>query len=210
MKSAALMVLLFAAGCTSPQFNPFGSFNPDGVQRRMTDLVNQNKFQEAREVSVKAYPLGTMKKSPEELMKERLIETLVNPAEAKFTVARIQGMKAKVADHLAKGDDEAARRAVHEMGVTDQKAVNTVVYIAKCNCLNTSVNPRRWRNGNVTRSNTSADTSRRATTGKHWRSRAGFPRWPPIPSVSTNCWTRRGRTPSSNTPTKTGWTPSAC
>ena len=140
MKMASLVALLFAVGCASPK-NPFNPFDPEGVRRRMTDLVNRNKFQEAREIKVKGYADAVGRKSPEELMKERLIETLVNPAEARFTVLRIQSMKAQVIEALERNDDEAAREIVYKLGITDQRVVNTVVYISKCHELNTRVNP---------------------------------------------------------------------
>ncbi len=146
---AALSLLVFTAGCA--EFQPiqqFSRFNPEGVRRRMTELVNQNKFQEARELEVKGNPPDVPRKSPEELMKEQLIETLVNPAEAKYTVARIRGMQAQISDSLEKGDVDAARLAVYDLGITDQRAVNTVVYIAKIHELNTRVNPatlEKWQ-----------------------------------------------------------------
>ena len=122
MKMASLVALLFAVGCASPK-NPFNPFDPEGVRRRMTDLVNRNKFQEAREIKVKGYADAVGRKSPEELMKERLIETLVNPAEARFTVLRIQSMKAQVIEALERNDDEAAREIVYKLGITDQRVV---------------------------------------------------------------------------------------
>jgi hypothetical protein len=136
------MALLFAAGCTEfqPQ-HPFSRFDPEGVRRRMTDLVNRNQFQEARDITVKSNGPDNPQKSPEESMKERLIETLVNPAEAKFTAARILALKAQVTESLERNDDESARQAIYNSGITDQKAVNTVVFISKCHYLNTLVNP---------------------------------------------------------------------
>ena len=132
--SAALVAgLWLAAGCTQ--------FDPAGVKVRMRTLVEQNKFQEARDLKVKGYPPGTPKKSPEEIVKEELIVSLVNPAEAKFTAARIRAMETQVMQALGRGEDEAARQAIYECGITEQRAVDMVTYLAKCAYLNSRVNP---------------------------------------------------------------------
>lgn len=133
--ATAAGLALALSGCTN--------FNPAGVRARMTALVNQNKFQEARDLNVKGYapPQNLVKKSSGELMKERLIESLVNPAEAKFTAARIRTLESQVEGALQRHDDEGARAAIYEYGVTDQHAVNMVTYLAKCAYLNSRVNP---------------------------------------------------------------------
>lgn len=132
-------LLLAAAGCSE--------FNPSGVRARMTSLVNQNKFQEAREVKVKGYPPGVPKKSTEELMKEQLVASLVNTAEAAFTADRIRTLEQRVQSALDRHDDDGARDAIYDYGITDQRAVNAVTFLAKCAYLNSRVNPatlRKW------------------------------------------------------------------
>ena len=133
MSTALVAGLWLAAGCTQ--------FDPAGVKARMQALVEQNKFQEARDLRVKGYPPGTPKKSPEEIVKEELVASLVNPAEAKFTAARIRAMETQVMQALGRGEDEAARQAIYECGITDQRAVDMVTYLAKCAYLNSRVNP---------------------------------------------------------------------
>lgn len=128
---AGLMLAL--GGCSQ--------FNPAGVRAKMTSQVKQNKFQEARDLEVKGYPPGVLKKSSEETMKESLIRSLVEPAEAAFTAARIRALESQVPSALKQGDDEAAREAICGYGVTDQPAVNMVTYLAKCAYLNSRVNP---------------------------------------------------------------------
>lgn len=132
-------LLLAAAGCSE--------FNPSGVRAKMTSLVNQNKFQEAREVKVKGYPPGVPKKSSEELTKEQLEASLVNPKEAEFTADRIRTLERRVQTALEQHDDEGARDAIYDYGITDQRAVNAVTFLAKCAYLNSRVNPatlRKW------------------------------------------------------------------
>jgi hypothetical protein len=140
MSAALVAGLWLVAGCTQ--------FDPAGVRARMESLVAQNKFQEARALPVKGYPPGTPKKSPEEVVKEELIESLVNPAEAKFTAARIRSMETQVTQALGRGEDEAARQAVYECGITEQRAVDKVTFLAKCAYLNSRVNPAtlaKWK-----------------------------------------------------------------
>lgn len=140
MAAALVAGLWLAAGCTQ--------FDPAGVKARMQALVEQNKFQEARNLKVKGYPPGSPKKSPEEIMKDELIVSLVNPEEAKFTAARIRTLEAQVMRALGKGDDDEARMAIYDCGITEQRAVDMVTYLAKCAYLNSRVNPAtlaKWK-----------------------------------------------------------------
>lgn len=141
---AALALLL--AGCSTTKFHP------GAVRTRMTELCQQHKYQEARDLEVKAYPAGDPnagRPSPEETVKEELIGSLVNPSETAWTAARIRALESQVDDALSRHDDEAARQAIYGYGITPtrQRAVDAVVYLAKNAYLNSRVNPAtlsRW------------------------------------------------------------------
>jgi ankyrin repeat protein len=147
IRTAALAALALAlAGCTTTKFHP------EAVRARMTTLCQQHKFREAREVEAKPYPKGDMnhgKRSPEEAVKEELLETLVNPSEAQYTANRIRTLESQVDAALASGNDKAARAAIYDCGTTptQQHQVDAIVYLAKCGFLNSRVNPTtlaRW------------------------------------------------------------------
>ena len=150
---AAMAVLALAAlalaGCSTGNY-----FQPSAVRSRMSALCEQHKYQEARDLEVKPYPTGHPKavagqRSPEEIVKAELVESLVNPSEAAWTAARIRTLEAQVQEALDRHDDEAARQAIYGYGITptSQRTVDAVVYLAKNAYLNSRVNPAtlaRW------------------------------------------------------------------
>ena len=201
---AALALTLAGCSTTKPKPKPVSEFQPELVRSRIAALVEQHKFQEARDLPVKPLSqnasqpstrsqiggflskhkskLSTLSDfipggsgsalkatgaligndqtqepespppppplSPEEIAKAEMIEKVVLPAEAAWTAERIRNLEAQVADALSRGKDEEARQIIYGYGITRQRTVDAVVYLAKCAYLNSRVNPAtfaRWK-----------------------------------------------------------------
>ena len=128
LSTAAFFVL---CGCVSDKTK---------VRMGMEQLVNENKFEEARNYPVKRNPAG-IPKTDEELMREKVVRETVDPKEKRFIAERIKQLRKGVMDALAKGNDEAARQYVYNFGVTGQPRVDKAVYPVKVGLLNSRVNP---------------------------------------------------------------------
>ncbi len=110
MAAAALALVLALAGCKT---TPTVHFHPEEVRARMTELCALHRYQEAREVKVKAYPKDHPQAgnpSPEELVKRELVDTLVNPSETAWkTVGALQALLDAALDD-GRADDEEVQR----------------------------------------------------------------------------------------------------
>lgn len=186
IRIAAQAALAFAAlalaGCSTTKFQP------SAVRARMQTLCEQHKYEEARQLEVKTYPAGHPKavagqRSPEEIAKADLIDSLVNPAEAAYTAARIRALEAQVDEALSRHDDKAARQAIYDYGITptSQRTVDAVVYLAKNAFLNSRVNPAtlaRWEKFvavNVDGSIRAGDYRKALAAAKHVGRAAAYP-----------------------------------
>lgn len=130
----AMAGLLVCAGCISDK---------EMVRRKVTTLVNENKYDDARNLKVKQNP-GGIPKTDEEKVKDELILTLVNPSEAKFIASRAKKLHDEVAALLAKGDDAAARKYIYEFGVIGQPTVDGAIFLVKTGILNSHINPKTY------------------------------------------------------------------
>lgn len=110
LAALALAWTLALAGCRT---TPTVHFHPEEVRARITDLCEQHKYQEAREVKVKAYPSDHPQSgnpSPEELVKQELVATLVNPSEAAWrTVGALESLLDATLDNGHAEDEEVQR-----------------------------------------------------------------------------------------------------
>lgn len=106
----ALAWTLALAGCRT---TPTVHFHPEEVRARITELCAQHKYQEAREVKVQAYPSEHPQSgnpSPEELVKQDLVATLVNPSEAAWkTVGALESLLDATLDGGHAEDEEVQR-----------------------------------------------------------------------------------------------------
>lgn len=88
--------------------------NPNRVRAQIIAYTNQGRFEAARNVPVKHNP-GGIPMTDEEQVRNELVRTYVNPAEAKFVTNRLD--KA-VAAALAKKDFDVARDSIWTTGLT--------------------------------------------------------------------------------------------
>ncbi len=129
--SLSVVAIFILCGCVS---------DATKVKMKMEQLVNESKFEEARNISVKHNP-GGVPKTDEEIMRDKVIVDLVEPKEKDFTEKRIKKIRTDVMDALGKGKDEAARQYIYKFGVTGQPNVDRAVYPVKVGLLNSHVNP---------------------------------------------------------------------
>ena len=130
---AALAATLLAAGCVSDVAR---------VRAQMSSLIDQNKFDEARDLKVKHNP-GGIPQTDEEKAKDEMLP-LVDRAEAKYIAARIKQLRELVMADLKKGDDAAARKRIYTFGITGQSRVDAAVFLIKTGMLNSRVNPAAY------------------------------------------------------------------
>lgn len=134
---------------------------PEETQGQIAPLVMNNRYREAREllqkssssdatsISTKVSPLvaGQMveKMMSKALQLLDLAEKLIISAEAKYTAERIRALEAQVQTALDDSDDDAARQVIYNFGITRQRTVDSVTFLAKCAYLNSRVNPATTR-----------------------------------------------------------------
>lgn len=133
MGSIAAMLVL--QGCIS---------DAERVRRGITNLVDRNEFQAARDFNVK-HNIGGIPQTEEERVKDELVENLVKPREAQFIAERIKSLRKGVLSDLENGDDVAARNRIYAFGVTGQPLVDGPVFAMKTALLNSRVNPAAQR-----------------------------------------------------------------
>lgn len=145
MKKApfAILAAVAMAGCVSDSAR---------VKMEMERLVRENRFDDARNISVKRNP-GGIPQTDEEKMRDNLVASLVNPEEAKFVARRIKSLRDLVLADLEAGRDSDARKHIYEFGIivqtgngwNPQPTANGLVFAAKCGFLNSRVNPATYK-----------------------------------------------------------------